>query len=187
MRRPVLIICTLAVLAAIASPPAGARVVDRERYADSESFTDEPCGYPLDVVFSYSGQLVVRDTKGGQAFRLRDTYAFRSVFTNPENGEWFVVHGHGTVNEVKATHVDGNIYEFVVNESGQPFILEDSDGNVIARDRGLIRETFLFDTLGDGQPGGEIVGESEVDLHGPHPAFGEELPFCDIVDELVGA
>jgi hypothetical protein len=186
MRHP-FVTCAVLATTVLGVAPAGAAVSEREHYSGSETFTDDPCSYPLDVTYSYQGSLVMRETDGGQAFRVRDTYSFRAVFTNPANGKWFVVRGHGTVNEVKATHVEGDIYEFVVHESGQPFVLEDADGDVIARDRGLISSTFLFDTLGDGVPGGEFVGDSEDVLHGQHPGFADDFPFCDITGELVGA
>jgi hypothetical protein len=74
------------------------------------------------------------------------------VLTNAETGKWFVVRGNGLVSEIKATLVSGTIYEFVAIEAGQPFVLEDAAGNVIVRDRGVIRHTAPFDTLGDGRP-----------------------------------
>jgi hypothetical protein len=48
-------------------------------------------------ILSHQHQLLIRETRGGEAFRVRDTYSFRSVFTNPANGKWFVVRGHGMV------------------------------------------------------------------------------------------
>ena len=52
------------------------------------------------------------------------------------------------------------------------------------RDRGAIRPTYLFDTLGDSQPGGEPIGETQSVVHGPHPGFDED--FCAIASELTG-
>ena len=183
MSRRFMLVCAAALL--LGSAPADARVVDRVSYSDSDTFTDEPCGYPLEVSFSSSGQVVVRDTKGGEAFRARDTGSFEVVFTNPENGKWFRIYGHTTINEVKARQVDGNTYKFTDHEAGLAFVLEDSSGTVLVRDRGLVQTTYLFDTLGDGEPGGEEIEVLNIRLAGPHPAFAEDFPFCELVDSLV--
>jgi hypothetical protein len=58
---------------------------------------------------------------------------------------------------------------------------------VIVRDRGVIRHTVLFDTLGDGMPGGEFLAETDTDVNGPHPGFSPDFPFCEIAAELTGA
>jgi hypothetical protein len=56
----------------------------------------------------------------------------------------------------------------------------------VLRDRGVIRSTILFDTLGDDTPGGEEVGERvTVRLAGRHPSF-DEVAFCAAVEELIG-
>ena len=116
-----------------------------------------------------------------------DKFWHRDVYTNPDTEEWFVVRGNGLFTEIKATLVSGNIYEFTAIEAGQPFVIEDSAGNVIVRDRGVIRSMALFDTLGDGVPGAEFIEETHLSVHGPHPAFADDFPFCEIAAELTGA
>jgi hypothetical protein len=66
-----------------------------------------------------------------------------------------VVRGRLTFNEVGATRVEGSIFEFRTVEAGQPFVVEDSDGNLVARNRGSVHIRYLFDTQGDDEPGGE--------------------------------
>ena len=84
--------------------------------------------------------------------------------------------------------MSGNIYEFTAIEAGQPVVWEDSAGNVVLRDRGVIRHTALFDTFGDGQPGAEFIEETLVQAAAPHPAFAEDFPFaCELAAELTGA
>ena len=187
MRR--LVMAALAALTSLAlgAGAAGARVIEQQHYSGTESFSFGECGFTLDVVSEFSGRFHFRVDKGGQAFLVHDNYRFRDVVTNPETGRWFVVRGNGMGHEIQATHVSGTIYEFVALESGQPFVIEDSSGRVVVRDRGVIRARFLFDTLGDGEPGGEFVELLELSLHGPHPGFGEDFPFCEIAAELTGA
>ena len=78
-----------------------------------------------------------------------DRFAYTETWLNPATGEWFVIRGHLLVNEVEATHVEGSIFLFRFVEAGQPFVVEDSDGNVVERNTGLVHGTYLFDTLGD--------------------------------------
>jgi hypothetical protein len=182
----------LAALAVIAllvlgASPAAAKVVDKGFYSGTESSSFDDCGFTLDVETEFSGHFVVRADKGGEAFYAHDNFSFRDVVTNPETGQWFVVRGNGLFSEIKATQVKGNIYEFVAIEAGQPFVIEDSAGKVVVRDRGVIRTTALFDTLGDGAPGAEFIEETHVSVHGPHPGFAEDFPFCEIAAELTGA
>ena len=187
MSRRFLLVGVVAAAMVVGGPPAGATVIDQEHYSFTEEFTDTDCGFTLNVVSTHYGQALLRVDKTGQAFLAKDTFHFRDVVTNPDTGQSFVVRGHGLFHDIKATLVEGTIYEFVAVEAGQPFVIEDSDGNVVLRDRGVIRHTYLFDTLGDSQPGGEFIEETQSVVHGPHPGFGEDSPFCEIAAELTGA
>jgi hypothetical protein len=178
----------LAVMAVLAfGGPAAATVTGQEHYSGTDSFSFDDCGFTLEVQSEFHGQALFRVDRGGEAFLVKDTFSFRDVVTNPETGMWFVIRGNALFHEIKATQVSGTIYEFVAIEAGQPFILEDSAGNIIVRDRGVIRHTFLFDTLGDGVPGGEFLEETATAVHGPHPGFSEDFPFCEIAADLTGA
>ena len=162
-------------------------MIGQEHYSGTDSYTIDDCdGFTLDGESSFHGQAHLRADKGGQAFLVKDTYFFHDVLTNPDTGKWFVIEGHGVFHETKATLVSGNIYEFVQIEAGQPFAIVDSKGKVVVRDRGMIRHTILFDTLGDGQPGGDFLEETKTVVHGPHPGFADDFPFCDIAATLTG-
>ena len=90
-------------------------------------------------------------------------------------------------NELKATHVTGNVYAFITIEAGQPFVVRDGDGNIVLRDRGVIRRRVLFDTLGDSTPGGVFLDEEILSVSGPHPGFDQtEAEFCAMVEGLIG-
>jgi hypothetical protein len=180
MRRFVLV-GVVAAASVVGAAPAAATVIERHHYSGIGEFTDE-CGF--NAVSTFYGQSHFRVDTTGQAFLENNAYHFRDVRTNPDTGQWFVVRGHGVYHEIKATQVEGTVYEFVLLQAGQPFVIEDAEGNVIVSDRGLIRQTFLFDTLGDGQPGGEFIEETQFVAHGPHPGFG--VDFCAIAAELTG-
>jgi hypothetical protein len=42
----------------------------------------------------------------------------------------------------------------------------------------------LFDTEGDGQPGGILLGEEVAGVSGPHP--GLDIDFCELASDLIG-
>jgi len=105
------------------------------------------------------------------AFFLHDNYAFMETWTNRDTGDFLTVSGNGLTHETKATHVSGTIYEFTSIDAGQPFVVRDSDGNLILRDRGVIRQVIQFDTLGDDVPGDAFVADMSFSAHGPHPGL----------------
>lgn len=179
-------LATIAVLALGAGPAAGT-VVESGFYSGTDSFSFDDCGFTIEGETEFYGHFRLRADKGGQAFYGMDKFWYRDVLTNADTGEWFVIRGNGLFSEIKAANVGGNVYEFVAIEAGQPFVVEDSSGRVIIRDRGVIRHTVLFDTLGDGAPGGILLEETHTSVHGPHPGFAEDFPFCEIAAELTGA
>jgi hypothetical protein len=170
--------------------PAQATVVDRGTFAGSETgVADELCGIALvrDSTFSGSFRLRLDKASDGQAFFQRLNLEFRDVFTNPLNGRSLTFEGRSLINEIRATHVEGDVYAFTTIEAGQPFVVRDSAGNVVLRDRGVIRHRILFDTLGDSTPGGVTLDDQIIGVGGPHPAFDQsEDEFCAMVQALIG-
>lgn len=182
------LIATLLILAG--AIPAQATVIQRERFNDPISEDFEFCGIAVHEEGQVSGFQQFRVGKGKveSAFFELAHYHWATTVTNTENGNFFTLDNHAVVHDVKATRVEGTIFEFTSLEAGQPFVLRDMSGNVVLRDRGVIRTTLLFDTLGDATPGGEVVEGSFVDdVRGPHPGFsmGDEA-FCAIVQDLLG-
>ncbi len=186
MKAGLTALAAIAVLAFGAVPAAGT-VIESGFYSGTDSYSFDDCGFTLNGESEFSGHFVLRADKDGEAFYIKDNFSHRDVLTNPDTGLWFVIRGNGLFSEITATQVSGNIYEFVAIEAGQPFVIEDSAGNVIVRDRGVIRTTALFDTLGDGVPGAEFIEETHLSVHGPHPGFADDFPFCEIAAELTGA
>jgi hypothetical protein len=169
--------------------PAGAQAAPpfdhfHEEVTDSGSFDD--CGFTIEFDFTGSFHTTLREVpdSGGQAFFLRENVKFQNVLTNPATGAWFLIRGTSLFKEMTARHVEGDIWEFTAQEVGQPFTVEDSDGNLVLRDRGRITLRALFDTLGDSQPGGDLIEEEITSVSGPHP--GLEVDFCEIATDLIG-
>jgi hypothetical protein len=95
--------------------------------------------------------------------------------------------GKGLTNELKAAHVAGNVYTFTTIEAGQPFTVRNSAGQVVLRDRGVVRHRILFDTLGDSTPGGVTIDDTIIGVGGPHPSLDQtDDDFCAMVRALVG-
>lgn len=161
-----------------------AKVVERDRYSFTDSFTGEECGIVVEVESEVSGVFMLRrDKQNSPAFLLSDVFEYREVVTNPETGNWLVVRGKGNFREVKATQVDGDIYHFRAQLAGQHFVIENADGQVVYRDRGLLVFDVLFDTLGDDVPGGEELSFELAAVRG-HPGFIDDL--CPLIHDLLG-
>jgi hypothetical protein len=163
-----------------------ATVVDRGFYSDEPySFSYDDCGFEVSVEGEASGHFRIRAGKGKTetAFFASDNYSYTETHTNVETGAFLTIKGNAIFNEIKATRVEGNIFEFEAVEAGQPFKLYDADGNLVARDRGSIHHHALFDTQGDDVPGGIQLEELPPEVHGPHPGFDN---FCDLITPLIG-
>ena len=166
---------------------AQAAPIGHEHYEFVETGTTDECGVLVDYEWAGSGNAFVREVNGsdGQAYLGHDNYRFRTVITNSETGAWMVVRGKSLFAEIAGTQIDGNIWEFTQKVAGQPFVIEDSTGTVLARSRGLVTYRLLFDTLGDGQPGGEVLDVEVTGVHGVQQGtFDDNL--CDYVVDLLG-
>ena len=167
--------------AAHAAPP-----VEHEHYEFTDSYPITGCGFEIRADLTAYGHAMITEVAGsdGQAYLGHDNYRFRQVTTNVATGEYFIVRGSALFKEMTGVHVSGDIWEFTSQESGQTFVIEDSDGKVVLRDRGRITYRTLFDTLGDGQPGGLVIEDEVTGVFGPHPSFSAD--FCEIATDLIG-
>jgi hypothetical protein len=57
-------------------------------------------------------------------------------------------------------------------------------GNVVLRDQGRVTYRAIIDTLGDSQPGGELIEQEITSVSGPHPGLFAD--FCEIATNLIG-
>lgn len=182
IRRALISVVGAALITATAAGPVGATVVLRSHYSDDYGFSFDDCGFWIDVSGTADGIAHFRVGKGdlATAFFLHDKFSFLETWTRRDTGDSFTLGGNGLFQETRATHVEGTVFEFTSVVAGQPFIVWDSDGNVLLRDRGVIRQVLQFDTLGDGVPGGEFVADVSFSVHGPHP--GLEFDPCALLD-----
>lgn len=189
MRRCVGTAAALVLAAFAMALPARADVILHERFDDSFSEDFDNCGLALHRDLAFRGVTHLRVGKGDldSAFLLLLSIKTTETITNLENGRFFVIEGTRQLHDVSATRVEGSVFRFTTIEAGQPFVVRDMSGEVVLRDRGVIRTTILFDTLGDETPGGEFLDEIDVEVRGPHPGFFlDDEQFCELVLDLIG-
>lgn len=179
-----MVVASLAILALAA--PVQARIVDGGSFSGTDSGVE--CGiYTRETTFS--GVFSIKDATpatDGQFFYFTQRVQFTDVITNPETGAWFTVSGSTIFREIHARLVEGTIYTWDTIDVGQ-VVVRDADGKVVLRDVGLIEVSYIFDSLGDSQPGGPFLADPVlVRVVGPHPAFEKTFDFCALADELIG-
>jgi poly(3-hydroxybutyrate) depolymerase len=174
----------LAALGVVVAPTASAGAPHTG--SDSYTFTNYDCGYPIDVTgtssWSVKGRTVPRDPT---TFFDHQLFSFREVWTNPATGAWLVFRGDALTLDVKATKIEGNIYEYTTIYAGMPYVVEDSTGKVVARDRGRIRFRVVWDTGGDSDPNREFVDFLGLTIAGPHPTRGVDN--CRYAGDLISS
>ena len=186
MKNRVIRTLALAVaLICVAAAAAQAAVVEKGRFVDESYGFSYDCGFPVEVTGVASGNFRLREGTGNDAtaFFSLDRVSYREIHTNPQTGAWFSVSGHFANNEVSATRVEGSLFTFKIIKAGPVAVIEDSDGNLVSRDRGVMRQTILFDTGGDQEPGGTFVDLVDLRFGGPHSTFDRR---CDVASELIG-
>ena len=172
MKKGFLAVATVAALLAMALP-AQAKVIDREHYTCLGKHRVrgmrvlDPLGRSPRAATSALGPASTTSTPRSSAL---DNYEYSDTWTNLANGRSLTIWGNAVFRDVKATHVEGSIFQFTTVESGRPFNLADASGRVLLRDRGAIRETYLFDTRGDDVPGGIFLESSRCGCPGRTPA-----------------
>src|SRR5215203_2817273 len=161
MRRTVAVAAALTCLTAATAPAA---VVEQGRFVDEQYGFAYDCGFPVEVSGVASGNFRLRAGTGDDAtiFFALDRLAYREIHTNPLTGEWFSVSGRFANKEVRATRIEGSVFEVRTIKAGPVAVIEDSEGNLVSRERGVVRSTILFDTGGDQEPGGELVEVVDV-------------------------
>src|SRR6185503_1129368 len=144
------------VLAAVVSglavvPAANATMLEQFRFVDDPyAFDETVCGIDVHGEGTATGAGSTRTGKGklASAFFVHVNFAYSETWT-ADNGRFVTVTGKSNNNEVKAVPLGDNVFRFTDTQAGQPFRLYDPEGNLLLSDRGLLRFTFDFDTLGD--------------------------------------
>ncbi len=125
--------------------PASATIIERGRFSQDYEFDAWDCGYEMHVVGTESHLFQVRADKklDGNAL-FTDNYQVTETWTAAD-GRWFTLSANGVFKDIKAKSLGGSVYEFTFHDVGQPFVITDSTGTVVSRDRGNITGHFTID------------------------------------------
>lgn len=173
MRRRLALSLSLAVLLAALAAPAGAKPLEHDHYAGTDSWVAEDfCGTDWNVESTFSGNFMLKSPRGDNPTPyFFDNYRWSDVFTDVnDSSRVFVVSGNGLWRDQHITLVGGTTYHFEVIEAGAP-VTARVDGRVIVRDRGSIVWEFTIDTKGDADLSNDVFvsDEGPTAIRGPHP------------------
>ena len=178
---------TALALAGAVSPASAGAPVENETFTGDYDFPE--CGGAYWVSGSFTQKVLVRDTNpslDGEFFKVSNTYTFTETITNLDTEDFVSVSAHGHFAELQPRSTDGRVFDFITHDTGN-FAVHDSAGDLVLREAGLFQFSFRFDTLGDGEPGGDfILFEEDLRTAGPHPTFDEDFDFCAFLDEVTG-
>jgi hypothetical protein len=181
----------IGVLVVAGSSPASAKPIEQEHYSfqQSDTFTETECGAPITIDYhgEFSGVFKLKPGRHGDPTPyLFDNYSGVETYTNVANDKTATVFHQGLYKDVHVEHVAGTVYRFTAIETGRPAGAIGPDGEKLIFDRGRIRYTFLFDTMGDADLDNDVfLGDvGEPDVAGPHPIFVGDGTFCDLLDLL---
>jgi hypothetical protein len=170
----------LASLAAVAtSGQVSATLYDQGRYAGSDTFGYDDCGFQVDVASTFGGRYVTREGKNSDAgaFYAHNAFWWREVHVPQNGGRTLIISARMTFQETQGTRVSGSVFEFHAVNPGT-ITISDTSGNVLLRDAGVIKQVYRVDTLGDSTPGGVDFELLSYSWAGPHP--GETTDICTL-------
>lgn len=169
----------LSVGALVAGAPANGAPLEREQTVKQPyEFVSWDCGYPVDVSGTLTHVFTLRqDPRLEDEVLFMDQYVFTETWTNTA-GESLTATGQGVAKNLPARRVGESTWTFTFLQAGQPYVVRDSSGTVLARDRGVLRFEATVDLST-----GEEVG-FDLSVSGPHPLFDQDL--CKVVAPLLG-
>lgn len=190
IRRLAVAAAAVLALTSLAVAPTAAGTLAHEHYSDGESGTWDDCGYEYEFEGRWEGLFTLKPGRAGNPTPyLTDNYEWHWINRNPDNGKWFSERGQATYKDVKITHLEGTVYRFIAQESGSPYTIRTSDGEIISMDRGLLRYQFDVDTKGDDDLDNDVFIDDSWSLvadHGAHPFFHmTDEDYCTIVNDLL--
>lgn len=173
MKQKWLLLAVASVLPLTLALPAQAAPLDREHYSGTDSFDFDDCGFVIHDEVTFEGVFMLKAPRDpGAPPYLFDNYDNHETMT--ANGRTLTIDHQGLYKDLHITLVEGTTYQFVAMEAGQPFVVRDGDGNVLLRDRGVLRTTFQVDTMGDTDLDNDVFIDGSFSLladHGRHPGF----------------
>jgi hypothetical protein len=170
------------------SQPLGGELYEKGTNHQPFSFDDDDCGFTVHVEGRLREAFEIHTVPGssGQAYLEHRRYSYRKTITNPATGKTMSVSGRGSVRELRATHVEGDEWELLTEESGSPFVVRDAQGREVLADRGDLVVRTVQDTFGDGRPSSQEVEREIVRSSGHFPSLADDFDYCALVSRLTG-
>jgi dienelactone hydrolase len=172
--------CLVAALALLlaGAVPASATVLEHTHFTQPYAFVNWSCGYPMDVLGQESHTVVVRaDKRTDEIVYVTDVFAYDETWTNAV-GNSFRVSANGVAKDVRAKRLGASEYQFKFQYTGQPIVVRDSSGALIARDRGNVSFNWTYDFATG------AYNDLGTKVAGPHPLFDVDL--CKVVAPITG-
>jgi hypothetical protein len=178
----------LAALVLSMAGPAGAAPLEREHYSGTDHFTDSGCGFEVTVDVTFEGVFMLKAPKNpGEPPRYFDNYETHETLTAEGSTRVLTIDHQGLYKDLQISLVEGTVYQFVSIEAGQPFVVRGDDGQVLMRDRGLLKTTFQVDTKGDTDLSNDEFIDGTFSVladRGAHPGFYlDDEGFCSMLED----
>jgi len=182
-----ILVPVIGLLALAMAAPVQAAPLVREHYSGTDSFDFDDCGFVIHNEVTFEGVFMLKAPRAdGAPPYYFDNYEAHETLT--ANGRTLTIDHQGLYKDLKITHVEGTVYQFVAIEAGRPFVARDGDGNIVFHDRGLLKTTFQVDTLGDADLDNDVFIDGSWELlkdAGSHPGF--YIDFCaEMEDYFLG-
>lgn len=116
----------------------------------------------------------------GQFFPFSNLYNGRTVITNPVNGKSITERWSGFLKEENARLLHDAVVSYDTKDVGV-YVVRDRQGRIAYHDHGTIIQTYVYDTLGDSQPGGTFL-EDPVEVKN---TWDPTFDFCALADRLL--
>jgi hypothetical protein len=146
--------------------PASAAII----YTDKGTFEYDViesniCDFDVHVVGSAKYNVRIREGRNNreQAFFLHNTFSFTETLS--ANDRYVTVTARNNFNEVRAVPLGEGLFQFFDIFAGR-LAVRDANGRLLGQEAGVVRGTYTFDTLNDDQPGGDVLSEFHLTLHG---------------------
>lgn len=164
---------TTLVLITTTAADTSAAVILQEHFESSDSGSTSVCGLDVDYERTGSVTVTIRQGPAGAPTEFWSWVgSFREVLTNPENGAFIIISGRFNNRDVRATLIQDDVYRYRVHSAGQGFVVENSDGKVVYRERGLLAYDVWFD---HGAPEGERFLGAELVAERGFPGAVDDL------------
>jgi hypothetical protein len=169
----VVLVALVTALAVVPATALGAKPVEQFHDHFTDSFSDEICGIPVDVVIVVTDNFTLYADES-----FMDRGSFKSTVTNPATGKSIVISSAGLVSgPAPVVDEEAGTITFFTSFKGLPEKIQTKNGPVLLRDAGFVTFQDTFDLETD-----ELISSEVIVNKGPHPDLDSDFElFCEVV------